>query len=185
MQIILIRHGEPLTATNKKCDAAGFARWVKRYKHSEVAQDSRPDWKNIKQYKDYHLISSTLPRAKASAHIAFNHSPMASYSWLNEMDIPRYPLPFTLRAWTWVYVNRGLWMLGLKGKFESYAEAKKRAKQATDSLIALANQHKTVVAFGHGYMNLHIRWYLSEKGWQVIEKDNSYWGISRLVLEED
>ena len=73
------------------------------------------------------------------------------------MEIPRYKLPLRLKAWTWVYLCRVLWMLGLKGSFESYKLAKLRAELAADKLIELAIQNNKVVLFGHGYMNLHIR----------------------------
>lgn len=182
MEIMLIRHGKPISATNEKCNARQFHQWVKRYKHAAIDENSQPNWSQLYGYENCHIISSALPRAKASTMIAFNCKPKATYRWLNEMDIPRYPLPFTLNAWTWVYLNRALWMLGAKGKFESYKEAKQRAQSATCELEALARKHKTLIAVGHGYMNLHIRRYLKKRGWTVAEKSNQYWGVSKLIF---
>jgi len=96
------------------------------------------------------------------------------------MDIPRYKLPFKLKAMTWVYLCRALWMLGLKGSFESYRSAKKRSERAAEELIELANIKGKVVLFGHGYMNLHIRKILIQKGWSLNCKSNGFWGLSSL-----
>ncbi|MBO1254577.1 histidine phosphatase family protein [Alteromonas sp. 5E99-2] len=182
MNIILIRHGEPVSATNERVDAIGFAYWVKRYNHSDVLASSRPHWPMDKQLSEAYLVSSSLKRAKQSAFIAFDRQPSEYLSNFREMDIPRYLLPFTLKTWTWVYLSRLLWMLGKKGKFESYSEAKTRVKDSADYLISLAEKHGTVAAVGHGFSNLHIRKYLVTKGWQLSEKDNGYWGISKLDM---
>lgn len=99
-----------------------------------------------------------------------------------EMEIPRYKLPFRLRPMTWVYCFRALWMLGLSGPFESYPQAKKRAEQAAQALIALANRYGKVVLFGHGYMHLHIRRILVRQGWLLTCKSNDYWGVSSLAI---
>ncbi len=98
------------------------------------------------------------------------------------MEIPRYKLPFKLKAWTWVYLNRILWMLGKKGSFESYSHAKQRAELASTTLINLVKEQKTVVLFGHGYMNYHIRKSLISKGWLLECKNSDFWGITRLTL---
>jgi broad specificity phosphatase PhoE len=184
MEIILIRHGKPESATNQSCTAEQFHQWVKRYKHAPIDKNSSPNREQMKHFEGFHLISSALPRAKSSALIAFNRTPQQSYAWFNEMDIPRYKLPLRLNAWTWVYLCRALWTLGVKGKFESYKEAKQRAQSATSELEALAREHKTLVAVGHGYMNLHIRRYLKKRGWTVTEKSNQYWGVSKLIFNQ-
>ena len=74
-------------------------------------------------------------------------------------------------------------MIGFKGTLESYKTAKKRAELAADELIQLANEYSSVVLFGHGYMNLHIRRELASNGWTVSCKDNDYWGLSRLEIK--
>ena len=182
MEIVLIRHGQPVSATNERLNSKGFVYWVKRYHHADIAEHSRPNWHADSLIKNAYLISSDLKRAKDSAQIAFNRKPKETLRCLREMDIPRYNLPFVLRAWTWVYLNRALWMLGKKGKFESYREAKERAVTAAEALIDKAEEHGVIVAVGHGFMNLHIRNHLARNGWIVKEKDNDYWGKSRLVL---
>ncbi|QBF81927.1 hypothetical protein EXU30_03855 [Shewanella maritima] len=181
MEIILIRHGRPTTAGNPKVSASGFTQWVRHYHHAKVCYTSRANHQVFDN--SHYLVSSDLKRAIHSSEIYSGKTPQQQLPSLREMDIPRYKLPFTLNAWTWVYLNRALWMLGKRGNFESYNDAKQRAIVAADELIALAKQHKKVMAFGHGFMNLHIRRELARKGWQVKEKDNNYWGKNTLILD--
>ena len=96
------------------------------------------------------------------------------------MEIPRYKLPFQLKAWHWVYLSRFLWILGYKGPFESFKEAKIRADIAAVKLIELAQNQDEIVLFGHGFMNRYIRKSLINKGWLLNEKSNAYWGITSL-----
>jgi hypothetical protein len=79
-----------------------------------------------------------------------------------------------------VYISRVLWVLGFKGSFESFNEAKCRAEVATNKLIKAAKKHEKVILFGHGYMNRYIRKSLIKKGWKLNCKSNAYWGITSL-----
>lgn len=178
MEIILIRHGRPRNSGNKSVNSAGFANWVKNYNHSLVSEDSAPNPDSQIKYGSYHLISSDLPRAIHSCIIFSGRSPDHKSKIFREMEIPRFKLPFNLNAWTWVYLNRALWMLGKKGSFESYLQAKARAQLASDELIKIAREHEKVILFSHGYLILHMRKYLRRKGLTQKQKSNGYWGIS-------
>ena len=179
MEIILIRHGKPTLANNPILNAVDFTKWVRRYNFSDVSTNSRPE-NIISEYKSNYIISSDLERAIHSAKIYTGRSPELISKLYREMEIPRYKLPFRLKAMTWVYLNRTFWILGLKGSFESYSEAKVRAELATDNLVELAQEQDKVVLFGHGYLNLHIRRSLIKKGWKLNSKSNGFWGISSL-----
>lgn len=178
MEIILIRHGRPINSANDVLNAAGFANWVKNYDHSVVSEKSVPCEISQNKYKGFHLISSDLPRAIHSCEIFSGHKPHQQCALFREMEVPRYKLPFTLKAWTWVYLNRFLWMLGKKGPFESYLEARIRAKKAAYALVEIANKQDKVVLFSHGYLILHMRKYLRRQGFTQLQKSNSYWGVS-------
>jgi hypothetical protein len=71
-------------------------------------------------------------------------------------------------------------MLGYKGSFESFKQAKQRADEAAEKLIEIAQHQDKIVLFGHGYMNLYIRKSLIQKGWVLNSKSNAYWGITSL-----
>jgi broad specificity phosphatase PhoE len=178
MEIILVRHGRPQKAGNALLNAAGFANWVKNYNHSLVSDQSLPCKYSQAKYNEHYLVSSDLPRAVHSCSIFSGSPPHYQSRLFREMDIPRYKLPFTIRAWSWVYLNRALWTLGKKGRFESYAQARKRAQLAARELIALAQQHDKIILFSHGYLILHIRKHLRRYGLTQFLKSNSYWGVS-------
>jgi len=182
MKIILIRHGKPTSAINPKIKACEYAKWVKRYNASDVSPHSRPTSINT-TYKPFYTLSSDLKRAIHSTAIYSDKKPEKIDKLYREMEIPRYKLPFRLKAWHWVIVSRVLWMLGCKGSFESYKEAKQRADLAALQLINIAQQQNNIVLFGHGYMNLHIRKSLMRKGWLLKSKSNAYWGVTTLVME--
>lgn len=176
MEIILIRHGKPTAAVNPKLTAVGFAKWVKNYNQAYVAEHSCPPFDLKAQIDQHFLISSDLKRAIQSAEICTGQLPQQQIKLLREMDIPRYKFPFVLKAYTWLVLNRFLWMLGAKGKMESFKEAKERVEAATEQLIEIALLHNKIVVFGHGYTNRYIRIALKKRGWVIQTKDNKFWG---------
>ena len=179
MEIILIRHGKPTSADNPIVDACEYTKWIRRYNSSDVSKNSRPENINDK-YKSFYVVSSDLKRAIHSANIYVEKAPEEIDRLYREMEIPRYKLPFQLKAWNWVYFSRFLWMLGRKGSFESFNQAKKRAEVAAVKLIEIAQNQENVLLFGHGFMNRYIRKSLIQKGWVLNSKSNSYWGITSL-----
>jgi len=179
MEIVLIRHGKPTSAKNTVLNACEYTRWIRRYNFSDVSDKSRPEVIN-NNLESYFLVSSDFNRAIHSTQIYTGREPDLISSIYKEMEIPRYKLPFRLKAMTWVYLCRVLWMLGLKGSFESYPLAKQRSELAAEQLVNLAKEKGNIVLFGHGYMNLHIRKVLIRKGWSLNCKSNSYWGLSSL-----
>ena len=179
MEIILIRHGKPSSANNPVLDACDYTKWIRRYNASKVAINSRPESINDK-YKHFYTLSSDLKRAIHSANIYVGKSPEEVDKLYREMEIPRYKLPFKLKAWNWVFISRLLWMFGCKGPFESFTQAKLRADKAAVQLIAIAQHQEQIVLFGHGYMNRYIRKALIQKGWLLNSKSNAFWGITSL-----
>ncbi len=179
MEIVLIRHGKPTSASNPILNASEYTNWIRHYNFSDVSENSRPESINT-ELKFFYIISSHFNRAIHSAEIYTGRKPDKISPLFKEMDIPRYKLPFKLKAMTWVFLCRVLWMLGFNGSFESYSSAKIRADLASEQLVELAKEKGKIVLFGHGYMNLHIRRSLIRKGWSVNYKSNLFWGISSL-----
>lgn len=181
MEIVLIRHGKPTSANNPVVDACEYTKWIRRYNFSDVSANSRPESVNT-QYQSFYSISSDLKRAIHSANIYIGKNPEEIGKLYREMEIPRYKLPFHLKAWHWVYLSRLLWMFGFKGAFESFQQAKHRSEIAANKLIELAKRQDKVVLFGHGYMNRYIRKSLIHKGWVLNFKSNDYWGVTSLKI---
>ncbi|WP_395342270.1 hypothetical protein PN836_000545 [Ningiella sp. W23] len=69
MEIVLVRHGKPASASNQKLNAAGFANWVRNYNHALVSDSSRPNTHLRERFDGFYVVSSDLPRAIDSAKI--------------------------------------------------------------------------------------------------------------------
>lgn len=181
MKIVLIRHGKPVSADNPILNACQYAHWIRAYNASKVAKNSRPQRIND-DYKYFYTVSSDLKRAIHSTNIYLGKPPEEVDKLYREMEIPRYKFPIKLKAWNWVYFSRLLWMLGYKGPFESFKQAKKRADTAAVKLTEMAQVQDQVVLFGHGFMNRYIRKALIQKGWELNAKSNTYWGVTSLEI---
>jgi len=183
MNIVLIRHGKPTGAVNPKLSAAGFAHWVRNYNRSNVTPESLPDKDLAKSLTDHFIVSSDLARSIDSVKICLNKAPELSLKQLREMDIPRYKLPFSCHAYTWLIMNRILWFLGIEGKAESFIDAKFRAKAAAQLLQQLAKEHDNVAFFGHGLLNRYIAKELTQTGWTGNTQGKKFWSVIRLNNE--
>ncbi|QJR81287.1 phosphoglycerate mutase family protein [Alteromonas pelagimontana] len=181
-EIILIRHGKPASAVNDKMDAAGFAKWVRHYNRAGIHHNSRAQ--TTRELEAFYIMSSDLKRARLSAELYTPHAVRETSALLREMDIPRYKLKGRFKAWSWVYLNRAVWLAGKHGPFESFKEAKARVNEAVTLLEQRVALHGRVAVFGHGMTNRYLRIYLQQKGWQLVEKDNRFWGVNHLRLEE-
>lgn len=178
-EIILIRHGKPLSANNAILSSAGFAQWVRQYNQSVLDASNFPQHKLA--LEGYHVVASPLKRAKLSA-VHYTGAPAHGIiDEIKEMDIPYYKLPFSFKAWHWVVLNRLLWMLGKKGRFETFSQAKDRVYEATELIERKAAEHNHLAVFGHGMSNRYLRIYLKKRGWKIKEKSNDFWGATRLV----
>ncbi|MEZ8097216.1 histidine phosphatase family protein [Photobacterium swingsii] len=182
MEIILIRHGKPTGATNPKLTAREFALWVRKYNHSEIVVDSEPPEQLKAELHDHYVVSSDLRRSVHSAIKCLSKEPEVKLKNLREFDIPRYKIPFLLRANHWLILSRILWLLGITSRVESYKDAKSRAKDSALTLAALAEDKRKLAVFGHGLVNRAIARELEKCGWSCINKSSSYWGVTRLKL---
>lgn len=188
MEIVLVRHGKPTAAIvgehNNKLSAVEYSLWVRSYNSTSVDKSSRPQIQVYSCFQKHFVIASDLKRAVQSAQIYMNKMPEQQWPILREMDIPRYKLPFYLKAYSWLLLTRILWMLGIsKGistRIESFKEAKFRAKEAAQELHRLAEEQQNIIAFGHGFSNRYIRKELIKLGWHLRCKSNDFWGITCL-----
>ncbi len=178
-EVVLIRHGKPLSAHNDKVNAAQYAKWVSQYNKSVLDPQSAPRSKT--HLNESYIVVSPLLRAKLSAVQYGVKNVDEECDLLKEMDIPYYKLPFRMRAWHWVVLSRFLWFIGFKGRFESFRFAKKRVFALSNRIESLSCEHARIVLFGHGMTNYFTRNQLMVNGWQLKQKDGDYWGITRLI----
>jgi len=182
MEIILIRHGKPTGAINPKLSATGFENWVSNYNLSEIEAGSFPPKELGGSLNSHFIVGSNLLRSIDSACLCVNKEPDLKLKELREMDIPSHKLPFEFKAYTWLIINRILWLLGFSGKVESFKAAKIRAKLSAEKLQELATQHGKVAVFGHGLMNKYIAKELSKLGWSSTSKGKQYWSVIKLKI---
>lgn len=182
MEILLIRHGKPRFSNNPTVSARGYLNWIRKYNFSDIVGDNIPSDKiDLSNFK---VISSNLKRAIHSCQIYSQQQPEMISKLFREMEVPRYKLPIKLKAWNWVYISRILWLLGFKGSFESFCEAKSRAVDAAELLTELAKLNNNVALFGHGLLNRYIGKELIKRGWTMNAKNNGFWGITKLTVNK-
>lgn len=162
-------------------NSAGFASWVRTYDKSRVSQDSVPEGNWRAAFMNFLVVSSHLPRSIHSAEISLGRRPDLLLRDLREMEMPRFKLPLRMPAYSWLTLNRSLWMMGLKGRCESFRDAKRRASRASEELQRLAQAHGRVVVFGHSMMNTYIAEGLLAMGWQGSAQPTPYWGVMHLT----
>ncbi|BFT32309.1 hypothetical protein D210916BOD24_34850 [Alteromonas sp. D210916BOD_24] len=177
-EVVLIRHGKPISAHNDKINAAQYTKWVRAYGKSALDPQSTPKHKT--HLNNSYVIVSPLRRAKLSAEYYGVDYIDEECALLREMDIPYYKLPFRLKAWHWVLLSRMLWFFGMTGRFESFSSAKARVAALTQRIEMLTEEHERLVLFGHGMTNLFTRKKLMKKGWRLKSKDSEFWGVTVL-----
>lgn len=182
MEIILIRHGKPTGAINPKLSEKGFKNWVSNYNLSKIEVGSFPPKELGGSLRSHFIVGSNLPRSIDSACLCVNKEPDLILKDLREMDIPSHKFPFKFKAYTWLIINRILWLLGFSGKVESFKAAKIRAKSSAGKLHELAKQHGKIAVFGHGLMNKYIAKELSKLGWSSTSKGKTYWSAIKLRM---
>jgi broad specificity phosphatase PhoE len=177
MHIALVRHGKPLGAHNPIVDASGFARWAHAYERSRLRDDSVPPGVLTTRFQDYLAVASSLPRSLHSALLCLGREPDLCLADLREMEIPRYRIPVRIPAYAWLGLNRAIWMLGCRGRVESFREAKARARRVSLELHRLALSRGQIVVFGHSLMNRHVAASLLALGWNGRPRRTSYWEV--------
>jgi hypothetical protein len=177
LRIALVRHGMPVGADNPVVNASGFARWARAYERSRVRGDSIPPADLGAAFDGYLVVSSGLPRAMHSAEMCFGRGPDLTIGDLREMEIPRYRIPLRMPAYAWLFLNRALWFVGVRGRFESVGEARARARRVSSELDRLAEAHGRIVVFGHAMMNRRVAENLLSHGWRGQPRRAGYWGV--------
>ena len=182
MHIALVRHGKPLGAHNPVVNASGFARWARAYERSALGADSAPPLTLTTRFHGYVAIVSSRPRSLHSARLCLGREPDLCLTDLREMEIPRYRMPLRIPAYGWLVLNRALWMLGCRGRVESFDAARARARRVSVELHRLAMTHGQVVVFGHGLMNRQVAASLVALGWDGRPRRTDYWDVIDLRM---
>ena len=175
MEIILLRHGKPELNLKGRLNAKEIKQLVVAYNQSGI-QDS-PSETLIKRFNKHYVVCSDLARSVQSAkRLGFKQIHLSD-ALFKESGIPHFDQSFfKLPAMIWFTLLRIMWLFGFKKNGESFIQAKLRAKQAADKLIALAEKNEKVILVGHGLMNRLIAKQLRLRHWQgPASPGKKYW----------
>lgn len=175
MEIILLRHGKPRVRLNGLIDLNDFNKLASEYRNSDI--EDNPPKKLIERFNSYYIVTSDLNRSQRSAEKLCNKDINYSDKVFNETDIPYYEKSFLkLPVILWLVLFRVAWLFGFSKNGESFANAKIRAKEATEKLITLVEENQKVILVGHGLMNRLIAKQLRQNNWQgPVSPGKKYW----------
>ncbi len=185
-KIILLRHAKVDIKNYKNISANQFEKWIIEYNNSDIKSESssKNEIRNLLNETDI-LICSNLKRSIQSIEV-FDKIPFETNDIFNEAELPHSNWNLLkLNPKVWLIFFRILWFFGYSQNCESYKEAKERAKKATEKLIKLSQQNKTIILVGHGIMNKLIQKELLLQKWNEIKKvKNNNWdyGIFELKM---
>ncbi len=172
MKITLLRHGKPDFKIPKRTSSKEIVNAIKGYDKAGIAADSLPPASSIDMANNVKvIICSHLPRSLESARKLTQQPVYLSDALFREANLPSsngsFPkLPSTL----WLIIFRLLWLFGYAKNGESMVITRQRARQATEKLVELAQQHQHVLLVGHGVFNYLIAKELTKTGWKSSKK---------------
>jgi broad specificity phosphatase PhoE len=184
-QIALIRHGEPDMTKTGKFSGLQAAEYIVCYDSVCIIEPEAPFFV-LGEQENVKIFSSPLNRALSTAHyLCGSDKDIAVSTDFREFDtnIKAKGRKFRMPIKFWTTTARIKWMLGFtpKGK-ESYAEAKGRARKASQTLMHSSIENPKILLFAHGMLNHYIKKDLEKNGWKVVEDTgNDYFGTSILV----
>ena len=176
MEIVLIRHGQPEFEIKGYARANEIPGIVDSYNQSGIT-DSPPKELDLLDICRDAVVCSDLPRSLKSAEALGITNIHLSDSIFREIALPHFergsiPLPLGI----WIAILRILSVMGFSRNGESISMARKRARQAVSTLIEIAQNHRSVVLVGHGFMNYLIAKELLSRKWVGPSKPGSkYW----------
>jgi len=173
-KIILLRHAEVNIQDYKNISANQFDKWIIDYNNSDIKSEfsSKDEIRYLLNETDI-LICSNFKRSSQSIEI-FDKIPFETNDIFNEAELPSLNWNLLkLNPKIWLIFFRILWLFGYSQNCESFKKTKLRAKKATEKLIELSNQDKTVILVGHGIMNKLIRKELILQKWNETKKVKS------------
>ena len=170
MDISLVRHGKSKHTENNRMTCTEFQNWVKNYDSSGVFEENEYPSETIEKITTANIvITSDLRRSIESANLIIQNKnariiPDALFRE-TELPTPSRNLRFKLNSNSWAVILRCLWFSGYSRQCESLANAKRRAKKASERLVKFAEEYESVILVGHGFFNRLISEELKKNGW--------------------
>jgi broad specificity phosphatase PhoE len=180
MRIVLVRHGKPLLESSA-VSAHHLNSWVEAYNRAGIDPALPPPSRVRALAADAaYVLSSDLPRAVESLRALAPEHPEHAERVFREAGLPGLPsTSVRLDPQLWAFFARVGWFLGWSGATESASRARRRARDASEKLSALAAAHGSVLLVGHGIFNALIAWELRATGWRgPLWPTGSYWSAA-------
>jgi broad specificity phosphatase PhoE len=181
-RILLVRHGQPHIALSPRTSHGGFAAYIDAYEAAGLDPANLPPQALRELVRELtgelgKVFTSPRARSHQSAAALAPHAALSTDALFAEAPLasPRIPL-LNMRVPKWAVVSRLLWHLGFHPRIETPRQARRRARQAADILIAQARQTGMAVLVAHGYFNWMIGRDLKRRGFSRTGKHQArYW----------
>lgn len=184
--IILARHGEPALSRKVRLSAQQYRAFWAEYEVLGLLPGQSPPAK-LKTFVETcgALVASTRLRSIESARAVAGDRAFTQEAMLIEAPLPPPNLPnwirlsppvwgFLARTWWWFFNHH-------EGQ-ETRRQAERRADQAAEMLVGLAEHGEDVVALAHGFFNFMIGRALRRRGWRLEHREGwKYWSMRRYV----
>ena len=167
-QIILVRHGQPRADLSASISGLEIGQWIRRYDDVGITRGLPPPiaLRELASSAQY-IVTSDLPRARESAVWLATSKNVRVDPDLREAPLPEsLGIPLKLSPIAWIVVARAAWWLNWGEADETLAMTRQRAGRMADRLIALALEHQSVMAIGHGMFNRFVGSQLRQRGWR-------------------
>jgi broad specificity phosphatase PhoE len=177
VEIVLLRHGMPQIAKDRRLSAAEFGQWVSEYNDAGIDEACiRPSSAIEEARTCAYVVCSNFPRSSESARV-LGLEAYTCESMFREMDMPYATWHFPkLLPGAWSVFFRLIWVFGFSTNAESFREAGERARRCAEILAELAFEHGKVLFVGHGSLNWFISRQLKKMGWVGPQKaPRRYW----------
>jgi broad specificity phosphatase PhoE len=177
-KIVLMRHGEP---TSRSAWIAGheLGEWVRSFDQSGIKEAMLiPDEvRRLASTIGLVISSDLLCATQSAARLARKTviDPDLREARLSESFRSSLRAPASL----WLAVARLAWWLDVTSTQEPIAAARARAQRVTDTVISLAQEHRSVLVVGHGVFNSLIARRLRALGWSgPLVPPSRYWSVA-------
>jgi broad specificity phosphatase PhoE len=177
MRITLLRHGKPEFELKGNVRGQDLGMIARSYDLSGIV-GSPPNAAVTAAQGSNIVVCSHLIRSVESARALGCFEVHVKDPLFCETAIPHFsrgsiPLPVSV----WIVVLRILWLFGFSRNGESLNDARRRARQAAERLVELAEEHQNVLLVGHGFINHFIAKELQKLGWLGPSKPGAgFWG---------
>ena len=166
--IVLARHGKPEWSDSALISGRELGEWVEGRNAAPINPTflPSPELRRIAR-SAAGFAASPLRRSIESLHLLAPEAIPYVDAVFREVEVPgKVPSPLPLPAQAYSKIARIAWYAGWSPGVESFAQARRRAQKAAETLIEILPDQGTLLLVGHGIMNGLIGLKLRKMGWK-------------------